>query len=220
MFEVGHYSHAGNKRTLNEDSYDIDAGLGIACVVDGMGGTNAGDVASAFVREHLRKCLLQGDSPSQALKNTGQSLRIQRPQQGTAPSGASAALVRFTASDLNLAWLGTCRVFFHDGTRCHAVSDQSAAPEGSPPAPATAIQALGVTTSDKLHIASATLNWKRAQAVLLCSDGLLEDCTLETLQNVMVNPQLCAQEAVDQIMISALKGAALNNLTAVLIRRV
>ncbi len=220
MFEVGHYSHAGNKRTLNEDTYDIDIGQGIACVVDGMGGANAGDVASAFVREHLRKCLLQGDSPSQALKNTGHSLRIQRPQQGTAPSGASAALVKFNQNALKLAWLGTCRVFFHDGLNCHAVADQSAAAEGNPSVAATAIQALGVTASDKLHIASAEIDWKRTQAILLCSDGLMEDCNLEMLQAVLANPLLSAQEAIDHVVISALSGAALNNLTAVLIRRV
>ena len=71
MFEVGHYSHAGNKRTLNEDTYDIDIVQGIACVVDGMGGANAGEYASRIAVEKIATLLPRSFHQSAQGMNAG-----------------------------------------------------------------------------------------------------------------------------------------------------
>ena len=46
--EVASLSHPGMVRTHNEDSVFVDAGAGIAALADGMGGYNAGEVASGI----------------------------------------------------------------------------------------------------------------------------------------------------------------------------
>ncbi len=220
MIEIGHVSHPGKLRALNEDSYDIDIAGGIAVLVDGMGGPNAGDIASAFVRAELHRCLLQGDAPVAALTNTGNALRQQRPQQSGRPSGASAITASWNGDAVELAWLGSCRAWHFDGTRIRLVEALAADQAPKPAAASTPIQALGVTTPDKLCICSALLPWRRGHGVLLCSDGVLEECPESVILDVLADTRISAQEATEQLLLHLLQGKAANNLTAVLLRRV
>ena len=53
MFTAHGASHPGNVRKINEDSFRIDDGLGVFLVADGMGGHNAGEVASEMAVETI-----------------------------------------------------------------------------------------------------------------------------------------------------------------------
>lgn len=217
MFEIGHISHPGKKRLLNEDSYDIDMSRGIALLVDGIGGANAGDIACAFVRETLHKALSKGDSATDALINSGQALRIQRPQHGNTPSGASAVAVRFNNHLISSAWLGTCR-----SLHCNGLTTQVLMPaiaSESKPAGST-IQALGVTASDKLNLITAETPWHRGHSLLLCTDELLAACSIEQIHTLLADIRQSAQECVERLLFEALQGEANNNLSVVLIRRI
>jgi serine/threonine protein phosphatase PrpC len=220
MIEIGHISHPGNKRTLNEDCYNIDLPNRIAIVVDGMGGADAGDIASAFVREQLYKYILQDNDPISALKNAGQALRIQRPQQGMNPSGASALVLVWNANEFQIAWVGACRAFLFNGQHTQNLSSSSAEP--SDPKNASLVlssnQALGVTATDKLHIHHVSGICHKQQSILLCSDGLLDECKTAYLHELLANKKLSAQEAVEQMLFHALQGSADNNITALLLR--
>jgi protein phosphatase len=216
MFEIGHINHPGKKRRLNEDSYDIDVTHGIALLVDGMGGANAGDIAGAFVRENLYKSLRQGERPVDALINTGQALRIQRPQQGASPSGASAVAVRFNDGLLSSAWLGTCRSLHCDGSTTRMLT-----PVGTPDnkSGGGTIQALGLTATDKLSLIEAEAAWQRGHALLLCTDELLAACPLDRINEVLCDSRISAQESAEQLLFIALQGTADNNLSVIVIRR-
>jgi serine/threonine protein phosphatase PrpC len=216
MIEIGHISHPGKIRTLNEDSYDIDNSAGIAVLVDGMGGPNAGDIASAFVRSEVHKCLSQGDSPIAALANAGNALRLQRPQMSGKPSGASAIAAHWDDRTIDLAWLGSCRAWHFDGVRTQLVSDVAHTPTGTN----TPVQALGVTSPDKLSLFSKVLPWQRGQTVLFCSDGILEESSDADIHEVIANTHVSAQECVETLLLRCLQGKAANNLTAIVLRNV
>jgi protein phosphatase len=65
-------THIGRKREQNEDSLFYDDGMGLYVVADGMGGHNAGEVASKLVVETIRDYLNQNpsDNPLQDSINT------------------------------------------------------------------------------------------------------------------------------------------------------
>jgi protein phosphatase len=53
VFTAHGASHPGNVRKINEDSWRIEADLGVFLVADGMGGHNAGEVASEMAVETI-----------------------------------------------------------------------------------------------------------------------------------------------------------------------
>ena len=53
-FECASRTNVGLKRKINEDSLFVDSERGLWAVADGMGGHDAGEVASATVVEALR----------------------------------------------------------------------------------------------------------------------------------------------------------------------
>lgn len=62
----GAKSDIGLKRTQNEDRLCIDSSLGLYMVCDGMGGHQAGEVASALAVEVIQKHLLEGRQDTRA----------------------------------------------------------------------------------------------------------------------------------------------------------
>ena len=219
MIEIGHVSHPGKSRALNEDSYDIDLPAGIALLVDGMGGQNAGDVVSAQVRDELRTHLLRGEAPASALALAGDTLRQQRQQQTGKPSGAGAVVAVLHDARLELAWIGACHAWFFDGDETRPAGMPTSGAEANPANTGTSVQALGLTSPDKLNIRHAVLPWRRGHAVLLCSDGLHDDCPAQAIQALLADTRRSAQECADSLTLLALRGQAANNLSAIVLRK-
>ena len=69
--EMASATHTGMVRSHNEDSIGIDAAIGLAVLADGMGGYNAGEVASGIAvtlitketRETVLRIRLMGRTP-------------------------------------------------------------------------------------------------------------------------------------------------------------
>jgi PPM family protein phosphatase len=76
MMDAGGGTDIGRKRKLNEDSYCIDSELGLLLIADGMGGHDAGDVASRtaveYVRDYIRAEKSRYDEYADDLLNTAQ----------------------------------------------------------------------------------------------------------------------------------------------------
>src|SRR5258707_7446228 len=56
-------SHAGHVRELNEDRYLVKSESGVFAVADGMGGHEAGELASSSIVEHLKSIGVPSSAP-------------------------------------------------------------------------------------------------------------------------------------------------------------
>jgi len=140
-------------------------------------------------------------------------------QQSLSPSGASAIAARFSDGFLDLAWVGTCTVLFSDGRQYCRIQSDAESKGVLKSGAGNAIQALGVTATDKLCISETGITLKRGESVLFCTDGVLEACSEPELETSLCDPRLSAQESVEILLMHALRGEAVNNLTALLLRR-
>ncbi len=118
-------SHPGRVRANNEDALDYDASLGIAVLADGMGGTNAGEVASATaVAEVMRYLRAESgaltNEPGAALMDAVTRANravyrksLTRPEyEGMGTTLIAAAL---DDTDMIVAHVGDSRAYCHDG---------------------------------------------------------------------------------------------------------
>src|SRR5258708_1125411 len=88
-FECVTPTHGGLRRKINEDSVFVDSERGLWAVADGMGGHDAGEIASAMVTDALR-CLQVGADLDETAANAEQALRqVNRELIELARSGGS-----------------------------------------------------------------------------------------------------------------------------------
>lgn len=106
-------SHPGRVRTTNEDSVLADPGLGLFIVADGMGGHNAGEVASSIAIEELARHMREG------LGSTGEAITLMR----ESVLQAHERILEKSAAEPDLSEMGTTVVMaFLRGTHfliCH-----------------------------------------------------------------------------------------------------
>jgi serine/threonine protein phosphatase PrpC len=128
----GAKSDIGLKRSCNEDWFCADADLGLFVVCDGMGGRNAGEVASSLaaqtIRGHIleastdpdlpvigegdRTCLAQTDRLASAVRLANDVLyREARRRPGCAGMGTTVAATLIHDQILSLAHVGDSRVY-------------------------------------------------------------------------------------------------------------
>ena len=58
-FKSSAATHAGMVRKVNQDSFAERSDIGVWAIADGMGGHEAGEVASATVTDHIKSLLPQ-----------------------------------------------------------------------------------------------------------------------------------------------------------------
>jgi protein phosphatase len=112
--EIASATHSGMVRSHNEDSIAVDASLGLAVLADGMGGYNAGEVASgiavAMVNAEIKKALVARNGELD--KATAEQLVGEQAQR------ANMAIFHASQSQPQYAGMGTTLVIalWHDNT--------------------------------------------------------------------------------------------------------
>jgi protein phosphatase len=231
MIEVGHASHTGLCRELNEDTYWADADLGLFLVVDGMGGHGRGEVAAALARDALVEAARAGRDLETAVRGTGGRIaELVRCAPGNAPTGAALALLKLDRDQYAAACIGDTRIYlWRSGTLqrlCHQDPDVThpdaaeADPEPSMRLPRRnrATQALGITPPPELCAEPHGGALERGMQFLLCSDGLSEELSDVRIAAVLARTHLAAQECVDHLMLAALDAGGRDNISIVLVR--
>ncbi|MDX1569757.1 MAG: PP2C family serine/threonine-protein phosphatase [Xanthomonadales bacterium] len=234
MIEFGHGTHVGLRRDHNEDTYSVEAGIGLWLVADGMGGHDQGEVASAIARDTVVEHFRGGEPLTESIRAAAQRIiDISNARKSSLPMGTTlvAAAVDLEANDYEVAWVGDSRVYHWNGKLYQLTSDHSyvqelvdqgaITPEQARTHPHRNVvtQALGVTEPASLKVDTVEGHLEPGEMLLLCSDGLTEEVDDDYITDVLAAEDTDAQEKVDRLILGALDGGGSDNITVLLLAR-
>ena len=226
-----------DKRPVNEDSFLEMRDLGLFAVADGVGGAQAGDVASQMAMEILSEAFVNRSENADAedvmriaIEKANQAIfqmSYEIPQLSSMATTIAAVHVHDNIA--TVAHVGDSRVYriLPDGTLRRETADHSVVEEEVRAGRMTPEQALvhpsrnvisrALGAESTVDVELKTIMIESATMFLLCSDGItrhLSDSELEELFNHEIEPDVLVQQ-MREICYS--RGAE-DNLTAVVVR--
>jgi serine/threonine protein phosphatase PrpC len=225
----------GRMRSNNEDSYLSQAP--VAAVADGMGGHNAGEVASAIAIEEL--AALRGKGPWSSDTTATDDLKH-------AIVRANRRIREMAASDRKLNGMGTTLVaLVEDGDSVHLanVGDSRAyllrsgelsqvtvdhtlvqelidegrlSPQDAERHPQRSVITRALGINPEVEIDLFTYKLQPGDRLLLCSDGLSDAVEPNQIRNVLLRVR-GSQQAAERLVAMANEGGGPDNITAIVI---
>jgi serine/threonine protein phosphatase PrpC len=221
----------GRQRRDNEDNAYVRAPLFV--VADGMGGAQAGEVASALAVEEFRRPLAEEGTPEQRLADRVRSAnrRIYETAQSTherAGMGTTLTAAFLDDTGLAVAHVGDSRAYiFRDGTLTRITQDHSLVEElvrrgklteeqaAEHPQRSIITRALGI--EDAVEVDTWTYPVRAGDVVLMCSDGLTSMIGEDVIASVLsAEPDL--DRAGERLIAEANAAGGRDNITVVLFR--
>jgi len=231
-FHSGAATHVGRVRQRNEDGYLARPDVGLWAVADGMGGLEAGDLASRTVIDALGSIALPGSAAEllawceQRVVMANRVLNDLGHKRGRTIGTTIAVLLAY-GSRFACVWSGDSRIYLvrdraiipqsRDHTEVQElIAEGKLKPEEARTWPRRNVvtRAIGVHDDPELEMRDGVL--QAGDTFVLCSDGLtahVEDD--EILQEVMANP---SQQACDALIELTLARGAADNVTVVVAR--
>ena len=217
------------QRAHNEDCFLADMELALAVVADGMGGHHDGEVASHIVVNTLQKEAAISSSLSAAVSLSHREVK-QAVKEGLGGEGMGAAVVAalFTGYDYEICWVGDSRAYLWDGELAQLTRDHSHIEEllargeisweeaQTSSARNVITQAVGASEMSALDVGSVRGTLSSGQELLLCSDGLNDALSGQTLAEIL-NSEANAGKRCEQLVSAAVKAGGKDNITALLI---
>jgi protein phosphatase len=227
-------THPG-RRTTNEDAFLVDPQRGLFVIADGMGGHNAGEVASSLAVKTIGEFLADGTPAS--LNVLDEALRLANDHiltvAGEKPDytgmGTTVAAVYVRDREAFYAHAGDSRVYlWHNGELTQLTRDDSwvaAAMNGVrddareiEQHPMRHVLTKVVGLRPELQPSVAECPFVVGDVLLLCSDGVHGAVSDERLEKLLASRK--AVEAVaESVVREALAHGATDNVTAIVVRR-
>ncbi|MFZ4515347.1 MAG: Stp1/IreP family PP2C-type Ser/Thr phosphatase [Acidimicrobiia bacterium] len=225
---AGAASDVGRVRSGNEDAFLIDERLQLFAVADGMGGHQAGEVASATALEAMRAAIASGDSVVRSIERANTAV-VERAARDAALSGMGTTLTAVVATPqgVTVGHVGDSRAYLLRNDELHRVtSDHSlvealvregritAEQAAMHPQRSVITRALGIDSS--VQVDHGDLPLAVGDRVLLCSDGLsgmVRDDDIANILRITAN----AEEAANRLVDAANDAGGEDNITAVVI---
>ena len=219
----------GNVREVNEDSCLDMPASGLWVVADGMGGHNAGDVASrmiaealAAVRPHERPSVLVDEVEDRLIGVNTRLYRRSIDEPGAGLSGSTVAVLLAFDRYAVCLWAGDSRIYRCNGTSLEQVTrDHSEAREAADAGvqgvetPSNVItRAVGGT--ERLYLDLEMRELRDGDHYLLCSDGLMKELSDAQIASYLgrYEPRAACKAMIEQ----ASGGACIDNVTVVAVQ--
>jgi serine/threonine protein phosphatase PrpC len=225
-------TQTGNVRRSNEDSYLMRSPLFV--VADGMGGAQAGEIASRMTAQAFAESNLVGGPPADVLRETirvANARILERSRTDPDAAGMGTTVTAALASDdgsITFAHVGDSRAYlYRDGSLQRLSDDHSLVGElvrkgelseveaEHHPQRSVITRALG--TDDAVEIDTFTIQAQDGDVVLLCSDGLNTMVAEQTIAELLSSGDPAAAIA-RKLVRAALEGGGEDNVTAIVFR--
>lgn len=227
-------THPG-RRPTNEDAFLVDRERGLFVVADGMGGHNAGEVASGLAVKTIGEFLADGTPASlnvldEALRQANDHiLSVAAEEPDYSGMGTTVAAVFVREREAVYAHAGDSRVYLlHNSALKQLTRDDSwvaAAMNGSPedareleqhPMRHVLTKVVGLRPELQPSVGECAFN--AGDVLLICSDGVHGSVSDETLGHLLASRQ-SVNAVAESVVREALAHGATDNVTAVVIRR-
>ena len=224
-------SSTGNVRDINEDAYLDAPNRGMWAVADGMGGHDAGDVASGMIVQSLDE-LDTSQLTSASIDRIRDTLRAVNSHlytmgsnlEGNSTIGSTVAVMLAQAGQCILCWAGDSRVYrlrdfrLTQLTRDHSEVEFLVAERGwsrqdaeQHPDSSVILRAVGGQAGLDLEVCAYPL--KSRDRNLLCTDGLTRE--LEAAEIAQILSRGSCIDACRNLIQSALSRRCQDNVTVV-----
>ena len=223
------------RRKINEDAMVIDPAIGLFVVADGMGGHNAGEIASALAVKSLQEFLGRADDANES--TVAEALCLANDQVLNAATsnptyeGMGTTVVAACVRDGSLVFgsVGDSRIYRMSGGTLEQLTDDDS--WVSRVLPADAIGSEEASRHPMRHVLTKVVGLREdmepsvgssqfvsGDTLLLCSDGLhgvVNDAAIASLLAQTGSVEAIASELVER----ALSSGSTDNITAVVVRR-
>lgn len=226
-------THRGKKRRNNEDAVLSRALDHLWVVADGMGGHQAGEVASQAITAALAGLRLDGplsarvDAVEDVLLTVNDELRLHARGQGVGTTIGSTVVAMLAHGALGVVlWAGDSRLYRLRAGRLEQVTrdhnpvsdllDSGAVTEEEALAADTNIITRAVGGQPQLFLDVAVFDVQPDDTFLLCSDGLYRELDDVALTRALSGTGLAA--VADSLLAQCLEGPAQDNISLVIAR--
>jgi protein phosphatase len=229
--EIVALTDTGLQRRDNEDSKFARSPVFV--VADGMGGAQAGEVASRIAVEAFEEALPDGGSPEEQLSARAREANkriysISREQQERAGMGTTLTAAHLGEHDLAIAHVGDSRAYLFRGgqlqrlTQDHSLVDElvrqgklTAEQAAEHPQRSIITRALG--PEEEVEVDTFTYPLRPGDVVLLCSDGLTSMVSEEDMTSTLAS-STTLEQAGQTLIREANEAGGRDNITVVLFR--
>lgn len=227
-------THSGKIRRVNEDSFIQRPEIGLWCVADGMGGHQAGDVASGMIVEALRE--IDGNLPFPArldqIDDTLEAVNRELVERGNSATGkgmmGSTAVILAVDPDglAALLWVGDSRIYRYRNQALEQLSTDHSQVEqyveqglisreeaATHPESNVITRALGSAEDEVLE--AELCDVAAGDRFLLCSDGLIRHIGDDELATFLAEGD--AETACARLLDCTLDRGAVDNTTVIVV---
>jgi protein phosphatase len=221
----------GRQRRENEDSAFVRAPVFV--VADGMGGAQAGEVASRIAIETFEQGLADTGTPEERLAERVRDANhriydVSREEQGREGMGTTLTAAFLGDTEVALAHVGDSRAYlFRDGqltrlTQDHSLVDElvrqgKLTEEQAAEHPQRSIITRALGPEPQVEVDTYSYSTRAGDVVLLCSDGLTSMLSEEQIKHILGGaPNL--DEAARRLIDEANEAGGRDNITVVLFR--
>ena len=233
-FDCASRTHPGLKRKVNEDSILVRTDRGFWAVADGMGGHEAGDVASAKVVEALSLVpphraieSFVADTISALTAANSDLIRLARSAHRPRTIGTTIVGLVISGTRFGCFWAGDSRAYrIREGEIAQLTRDHSLvqglvdagmlAPAEAEDHPNANVVTRAVGASETLDVDTSAGDARAGDIFLLASDGLTRVVTDEEIYAELTTSS--GEDAADSLLRTVLARGAPDNVSLIIVR--